>query len=438
MKYKKYPKVLIVSHNVFSTTSSMGKTMAAFFNGWERENIAQLYFHTESPNSNICKRYFRVTDFDIIEAIFKFKKPGTILDEHDIKMNTSSTRVDTGIKSDIYKAGKKRKPYMYFIRNLIWGTNKWKTKELINWIDDFKPEVVFYAAGDYSFSIKIALAICKLKSIPMVVFFGDDYYLCSTHKGSFLNWFNRKIYKGEFSKMFSYLSCFIAASDKMQRKYSGVFNKPGYVILTSTEVGQMASSHDNIKVSYIGNMGFDRWKPLVEIGKYLKYMGYILDIYSAENRKNVINELNLENGIRFHGAVPSCQVKEIIKSSTIIIHIESMDEINREKTRYSMSTKIAESLGSGVCLFAYGPKDVSSIEYLVENDVACVVTDKYDLQGKLREILNCKELRAKYIKNALNLADRKHNIATNTQLFYKIMTEACMRKEDNIDESITS
>jgi len=70
LKCKNYPKVLIVSHNVFSTTSSMGKTMAAFFNSWEIENIAQLYFHTESPNSNICKRYFRVTDFDIIEAIF--------------------------------------------------------------------------------------------------------------------------------------------------------------------------------------------------------------------------------------------------------------------------------------------------------------------------------------------------------------------------------
>lgn len=438
MKCKKYPKVLIVSHNVFSTTSSMGKTMAAFFNGWDRENIAQLYFHTESPNSNICKKYFRVTDFDIIEAIFKFKKPGTILDERDIKMNTSSTRVDIGIKSDIYKAGKKRKPYMYFIRNLIWGTNKWKTKELINWIDDFKPEVVFYASGDYSFSIKIALAICKLKSIPMVVFFGDDYYLCNTHKGSFLNWFNRKIYKGEFSKMFSYLSCFIAVSDKMQRKYSGVFNKPGYAILTSTEVRQMASSSNNIKISYIGNMGLDRWKPLVEIGKCLKNMGQVLDVYSDENRKRVIEQLNADNGIKFHGVVPSSEVKEIIKSSTIIIHVESMDRINREKTRYSMSTKIAESLGSGVCLFAYGPEDVSSIEYLVKNDVACVVTDKYDLQGKLREILNCGELRAKYIKNALRLANKRHNFDINTQLFYKIVTEACTRKVGNVNENITS
>ena len=438
MKRKKYPKVLVVSHNVFSTTSSMGKTMAAFFNGWEREDIAQLYFHTESPNSNICKRYFRVTDFDIIEAIFKFKKPGTILDEHDIKMNTSSTRVDTGIKSDIYKAGKKRKPYMYFIRNLIWGTNKWKTKELIKWIDDFKPDIVFYVAGDYSFSIKIALEICKLESIPLVVFFGDDYYFCNTQRDSLLNWFNRKIYKDEFLKMFSYLNCFITASDKMQREYSKEFNKPGYAIMTSTKVSKMMIPSSNIKISYIGNLGFDRWKPLVEIGKCLKGMRQVLDVYSGENRKSIIEQLNTENGINFHEAVSSSEVKEIIKSSIIVIHVESMDRINREKTRYSMSTKIAESLGSGVCLFAYGPKDVSSIEYLVENDAACVVTNKYDLQSKLREILNCEELRTRYINNALQLANRRHNFDINTQLFYKIVTEACTRKVGNVYENITS
>lgn len=374
----------------------------------------------------------------MVDAIFKFKKPGKALNENDIKLNTSSSRVDTGIVADIYRVGRKRKPYMYFLRNLLWSTNKWKTKKLVKWIGGFKPDVVFYTAGDYSFSIKIALEICKLKNIPMVVFFSDDYYFCNTQKGSLLNWFNRKIYKDEFLNMFSYLSYFIAASDKMQREYSKEFNKPGYELMTSTNVNSMMSFSNNIKISYIGNMGLDRWKPLVEIGKCLKNMGQVLDVYSDENRKSVIEQLNAENGIKFHGVVPSSEVKEIIKSSTIIIHVESMDRINREKTRYSMSTKIAESLGSGVCLFAYGPEDVSSIEYLVKNDVACVVTDKYDLQGKLREILNCGELRAKYIKNALQLANKRHNFDINTQLFYKIVTEACTRKVGNVNENITS
>jgi glycosyltransferase involved in cell wall biosynthesis len=416
----------------------MGKTMAAFFNGWPSENISQIYFHTEVPNSDICKRYFRITDFDMVEAIFKFKKPGKVLNEKDIKLNTASSRVDNGIMAKIYRVGRKRKPYMYLIRNFLWETNnKWRTPNLIKWIDDYNPEVLFYAAGDYSFSIKIALNICKLKKIPMVVFIGDDYYFLNMYKFSLINWFVKKKFKAVFSNMFSYLSCFIAASDKMQREYSKEFNKCGYALMTPTKVSSIVNSANQNKISYIGNLGYNRWKSLIEIGKCLKHMGQVLNIYSGENRKNVIEQLNLENGIIFHGAVSSSKVTEIINLSTILVHVESMDKINREKTRYSMSTKIADSLGSGVCIFAYGPEDVSSIDYLVQNDAACIVTRKEDLQNKLQEILNNEQLRKKYANNALQLAFKRHDLNNNTQLFYKIMTEACIKKEGNTYENFT-
>lgn len=437
MNCKNYPKVLVVSHNVFSTTSNMGKTMSALFQGWSKENIAQLYFHTEIPNSDVCTNFFRVTDFEMVDAIFKNKKPGKLLDKSDIKLNTASSRVDTGLKADIYIAGSKRKPYMYFIRNLIWGTNKWKTKEIINWIDSFNPNIVFYAAGDYIFSMKIAIEICKYKNIPLVVFFGDDYYFCNTQKG-LINWYNRKVYKDEFAKLFSYLKYFIAASDKMQKKYSEVFNKPGYAIMTSTNIFNVDNSYNDMRISYIGNLGLDRWKSLVEIGRCLKQIGRVLDVYSGEKTQSIISKLNYENGIKFHEGVSSSEVKKIIKSSTIIIHVESMEEINREKTRYSMSTKIAESLGSGVCLFAYGPEDVSSIEYLAENDAACIVTKKEDLHNKLQEIINNEQLRKKYINSALQLAAKRHDFCTNTQLFYKIVTKTCSSKEGSVYENFTS
>ncbi len=431
-------KVLVISHNVFSTTSSMGKTMASFFEGWDKENIAQLYFHSESPNSNICKNYFRITDFNLIESFFKFNQPGEIINESEINLNTSSTRIDTGIKSNIYNLGKKRKPYMYLLRNLLWGSKKWKSDRLIRWLDDFNPDIVFYAAGDYSFSIKVALDICELKKIPMIVFFGDDYYFLEAQKGSIIDSINRKMFKGDFLNMFSYLSSFIAASDKMQKKYYCEFNRPGYAIMTSAYVNEKVEEKNNIKISYIGNMGFERWKPLIEIGKSLKEIGYEIDVYSGEKSEDIICHLKPENGIRFHGSVPSYQVKDIIKSSTILIHVESMDEVNKEKTRYSMSTKIAESLGSGVCLFAYGPKDVSSIEYLIDNDAACVVTDSETLKIKLNEILLSKELREKYINNAQNLARKRHNYEINLELFHEIVTRAWKSKEGNINENTTN
>ncbi len=197
--------------------------------------------------------------------------------------------------------------------------------------------------------------------------------------------------------------------------------------MTSTKIRGTAkmSEGDVAKVSYIGNLGLNRWKPLVEIGLALKRMGLFLDIYSGETRKKVLAQLNNSNGIRFHGAIPANKVGEIMDSSTLLVHVESMDKTMRERTRYSMSTKIAESLGSGVCLFAYGPSDVSSIEYLVENEVACVVTRKEDLEVRLGEILSNSTLRQKYVQNALKLARVRHDYATNSLLFSEMIVETC-------------
>ncbi|MHB8126276.1 MAG: glycosyltransferase family protein [Desulfitobacteriaceae bacterium] len=423
---KDFPRVLVVSHNVFSTTSNMGKTLLAFFNEWDSDKIAQLYLHSEIPDTDICKRYYRVTDFDMIGAIIKGKKTGTILTAADVIKDRASTRIDSGLKKSLYNTGLKRKPYMYIIRNAIWSFNKWKTPELFGWIDKFKPQVMFYAAGSFVYSMRIAMYIQEKYKLPMIVFFGDDYYFLDLPQFSLFDVINKEIFKNTFKKLFSNLSSFIAASDKMYTKYKYTFDKNGCAILTSTPKNTTKMVQNRpLKVSYIGNLFFDRWKALIEIGKYLKNMGVILDVYSNETRESIIKELNRDNGIQFHGPVPSSKVKEIIADSTIIVHVEAMDTINTKKVEYSMSTKIAESLASGVCLFAYGPRNVSSIEYLKDNEAAFVVTDKNELQDALHIIINDKVLRNRYIHNALKLAEKRHDYDTNTVIFYNLVVDAC-------------
>lgn len=442
MKLKYYPNVLVISHNVFSSTSNMGKTMASFFRDWNKENIAQLFLHSEIPNTDICTNYYRITDFDIVKSIIKFQEPvGIILSESDVKINAASNRIDTGIKSDIYQIGRKRRPWMYLIRDFMWSIKKWNTDQLMEWINDFNPEVVFFAAGDYSFSIKIAQKICRLKNLPMIVFFGDDYFFLENQSFSVFKIIHKNIYRNNFKIMFNYLSVFIAANDKMKIKYQNEFNNVGYTIMTSAEISDstlVLSNEGKIRISYIGNLGLNRWKPLIEIGKCLRQIGYVLDIYSGETRESTLSHLNIGNGIRFHGCIPANEVNNIIYSSTIIIHVEAFDKINRQKTKYSMSTKIAESLASGVCLFAYGPDDVSSMEYLVENEAACVVTKKEDLKNKLNEIIKNDDLRKKYIYNALKLAKMRHNYEANLNQFYQIIIDVCESWENGFNHENTS
>jgi len=426
MSSKTYPKILVISHNVLSDSSNMGRTISDFFTGWDKFKIAQLYFHSEVPTSNICENYFRITDVDMIHSIFKFKKPGMILDKAKIDSNRVSARTDMGAQASFYQIGARRKPYVYLLRNLLWSTRKWKTKQLTSWISEYNPKVIFYAAGDYTFSMKIALDACQEQNIPMVVYFGDDFYFLTTaSRLPLFEQLNRKKFRRQFEKLFSYLSTFTTATDKLNEKYSDYFKKKGCTIMNATiiQAEHLKTWNNKIKISYIGNLGLNRWKALVDIGRCLKEHGLVLDIYSMEKDQEILSQLTLANGLHFQGGISPNKVKDTIKESTIIIHVEAMDEINKQLTKYSLSTKIGDSLGSGVCLFVYGPIDIASIEYLAENNAACICTEKKELKEKLEKILIDEELRQHYARNALELASNRHDLTTNANLFYEMICD---------------
>jgi glycosyltransferase involved in cell wall biosynthesis len=416
-----YPRVLVISHNAFHTTNNMGKTISSLFKGWDSNKLAQLYFQSEFPDSKLCENYFRITDKELLKSFFRGIVPGKELVQNDAPHSSGSNTTTTTIQ----KIARKRKPYMFLARDLLWKTNAWKTIRLISWVENFNPEVIFVAPGAYCFSIEIALYLQNKHEVPLIAYFGDDYYFQNHRRISPLYWANKHLYKKSFLRLFSNIHYFIAASDEMKVLYEDEFGKPGSAILKSCSSLNVLVKNKKTKVVYIGNLGVGRWRSLVDIGQVLKKLGLFVHVYSGEKRSSILQHLNKENGIIFCGHVSSDEVESIISESTILLHVEALGKDMRERVKYSMSTKIPESLGSGVCLFAYGPDDVSSIEYLTRNEAACVVTNKEDLQVKLSEIIDNEELRKKYINNALKLASERHDFETNTKLFYKIITDAC-------------
>ena len=430
---KPHPKVLVISHNVLGFSTNMGKTMMDFFTGWPQDEIAQLYFYNEVPAPGVCQCYFRITDFDMLESIFKFKNPGMAFCDKIIEADGMFAKSEAGVQASFYQLGAKRKPYGYFFRNLLWKTRKWKTRELISWIDEYNPEIVFYAAGDYTFSMKIALNISREKNIPLVTYFGDDFYfLENSTKLSFFEQVNRENFSRQLEELFSYLTTFTAATDKLNERYSKYFGKTGYAILNSARILKEKAvevrGNEILKISYIGTLILNRWRGLVDIGRCLRKVGLVLDVYSMEKDPKILSQLTIVNGIRFQGRIPPEDVGEVIRASTIVVHVEAMDWMSKRLTKYSLSSKIGDYLGSGVCLFAYGPSDVASIEYLRENDVACVCRSENELQDKLEGILKNAELRQHYINNALKLAAARHDLTTNADSFYEMVRDAMGEK----------
>lgn len=405
-------KVLVISHNVFCKTTNMGKTLMSYFGEFEAENLAQLYVHSEIPTTDICKLYYRMTDKEIIKSIVT-RRSGRVFTEDDIVLDASSARTDTGITAKMYQGARKRSPLIYFARDLWWCLGAWKTKKLMHWVDDFSPDAVFLASGDYSFIYKIALFIAKKRNIPLVVSCMDDYYIYNKNEHLFGGKIVHKRFMKQVRKTMEYASCILPICDKMGKDYGKMFNKPCYTLHTRTAISEPLCFEKRNAISYIGNLGYDRYKQIIKLGKALKELDIdgaprYIDVYSGEKDNGIISTLTEENGIRFHGSIPADEVLKVMGESMAVIHTESFDESIKKRVAYSVSTKIADSLASGTPIIAYGPSDIASMDYLKENNAAYCITEEDDLAAMLSSFITDRNIRDNIVSNALNLAKKNH------------------------------
>ena len=420
-------KILVVSHNVFAKTSNMGKTLASYFRGINSADIAQFYIHSEIPTDDICKNYYRITDKDAIKSILT-RKSGKIFCESEVRTDLDESRTDTGNTAKLYRRARSRSPIIYFARNLWWGMSKWKTKKLCLWLDEFDPDVVFFASGDYAFMYKIALWMAKYKNVPLVVSCMDDYYFYNKNANRFGGKFVHKAFMKQVKKTMDYASCIYPICEKMGRDYSKYFGKTYHTLSTPSTISEPLSFEKSNAISYIGNLGFKRNEQIVKIGRALKALDIadkpeFIDVYSAEKDPEILKDLTEENGIRFHGKINAEQVLEVMGKSLAVIHTESFDKMTRRSVAYSMSTKIADSLASGTPILVFGPSNVASVEYLMENEAAFCVTSEKEMPTVLEELITNSEKREVIISNALALAKRNHDSHTNCGMIRDTLVE---------------
>lgn len=412
-------KVLLVSHTVLSKTSNMGKTLLRYLQAFHPDEIAQFYIHSEVPTDvSVCTNYYRFTDKEALKSIIPIHKYGTVFGKEDIEVDRKFSRTDTGITGQIYQFGRKRTGSIYLARNLAWRCSHWFTKELKQWLRDFDPDVIFFASGDYAFMYDIACKMADYLNKPLVVSCVDDYYFYNPNEKSLIGRLEYRAYMKTVCKTMEKAACIFSICDTMTEMYAKRFNRPVYTLHTPAENVKLVQNENPRHLSYIGNLGYERDKQLIAIGKALLSLNrteepMLLDVYSGEKRPEVLRTLTPENGIRFHGQIPAEEVLEVMKDSIAVIHTESFDETMRKEIRFSVSTKIAESLMYGPCLLAYGPGEIASMSYLKENDAAYVINAEEDLPAGLTDLLENSERRAAIVKNARALAEKNHSIETN-------------------------
>lgn len=419
------PKILVISHNCFSESTANGRTLSSFFRNWDKKDLAQFFVNDEVPESLVCENFYRITDKDLLQSLILNKDFSGELDSFSKKKCSKANKKK--IKLNRVKKIKKLFPsFLYLSRTILWTQGKYK-KKLNFWIDKFQPDIVFLYPGDYSFLYKIGRKIAKTKNIPLVIFNSEDYFLKDYFSLSPLYYIQRYFFKKEVKNAFGNASLVIYSNNLLKDNFHKYFSCPSTVIMTSSE---MVPSHENLKNKslrfvYAGNLGHERWKSLIEIGKAIqeKNKEIFIEVYSGFLPKEAEKNFTKKNGIDFKGSVSYNEVLDVINKSDVVIHTEGFSEFTKKDIRHGFSTKIADLLSSEKCFLMFGPKEVACVDYLKKNEAAWVATSKEELTIILEKILNSKTERDKFLNNAKNLIEMRHNKEKNCQHFENLLLD---------------
>lgn len=393
-------RTLIISNACLSDSISNGRTLAGLFAKGEKEKIAQFFVYGE-PDSDVCDNYYQVSDRDALRSMIPFKQCGRIIKYE------GQRQIQAG-KASQYNV--KKTPLKVLLRELVWLLGGWENRQLWEWIENFKPEIICLFIANNTFLLRLAIHIAKRCQIPIVVYTTEIYcfmnYNYITNRPSVLYNIYFKWLSSTYKKIVPYVKEGFFNTTLLRDKYKSEYNFPCRCVMNSSKVDYInnAALHSNkeIKVSYLGNLGLGRHKALIEIAHALKEINsdYYLDVYGTLLSQTVEEAVKGCDAIRYCGVVPYDEVTRIIHQSTLLVHAEWNDAAMNKDLQYAFSTKIADSVSSGTPLLIYAHESLAVTIFLSENDCAFTAYNSEMLKEVLMQALSDEVRRQEIIANA--------------------------------------
>lgn len=424
-------KVLLLSHNPVSTYNAMGKTLLAFLDAFHKEEVCQLYIYPTYPSADVCSSFYRITDRDVLKSFCSFRLPGGSVESTHI--GQTAPGYESAWDAKLYGSPRNRSPLVRLAREALWRMSHWFHRDLKQWIRQEKPDCILFAGGDGMFLYDMALQISRTYSLPIVTYLCDECYFLPPEKG-LAEWLRQALLKRKIETVLKNSAHLIVISPEMEAAYRSCFPIPVTTIMTgsSREIAESASIREEVTVlTYMGNLGYGRYHTLAKLGHALDTRNrkndtqIRLDIYSAQQLPEALAVFSQLHSIRFLGFISGTEVDQVMQRTDLIVHVEDFDRRNIALVKHSVSTKIADSLASGIPVLAYGPAQVSSMRHLTRYDCAFTAWDEVSLEKALQGALSHRRRRETVAENALKTARIYHSRNENSRKLKAILTDSC-------------
>ena len=405
----------------------------AYFGDMDHSCLAQIFSYPSTPPKGHCSALYQITDAMLLRKVLG--KSVTVGKRWKYEELPDITAADVERKDNnrlyrkLYRIGSRKNAFTCLLRKWLWKQKRWCTEDLNNWLDEFSPECVFLSFSDDFFIPEIALYVAEKYDIPIVSSIGDDYFFNDRFSCNPFYHIYRKKYKKLIRKVFAHGGSAIYISDKIRDKYNGEFALDGETVYLSSEVEHRAFRPINTEdpdICYFGNIRQGRNESLSEIASALGTINpqYRLTVCSAQNDKDIVKVLTDNPNVDFLGAIPYEEVKKRSAKADVLVIVEGFKQKHINMTRYSLSTKAADSIRSGASIFVYGSPECGVTEYMQGTGCAEVCTDRSQLPDRLKHLLFSEEYQKANYKKAEEVYEHNHVPSQSRAVFRKVVKKA--------------
>lgn len=428
MKYK----ILIVGTVPYNEKTT-SRAFASYFTGIPRENLAQIFSNPKTPIKGHCATLYQITDQRLLyRRIHKHIDTGRIFwyDELDSEWKDNELEVNSRIMSKMYRLGKKKNALMYLIRKIIWKRKYWCTEKLNSWLESFNPNCVFLSFSDDFFIPQIALYVAEKFKIPIISSIGDDYYFNYNFSISPLYHIYKLMYRALIRRVFRHDGSAIYIGEKIKDKYNFVFGLKGETVYLTSSIKRRefkAIKRNTPIISYFGNIRLGRNRSLIDIATALGKINpeFKIDIYSNESDPKYYRMFKEHPNTVFHGSIAYSEVQKRTIESDILLVVEGFRKKDVSLSRYSLSTKVADALASGVAVLAYGSSECGAIEYAKKTGAIATCTKKEDLENIIIKLLGDKTYQKELYDRSISVTENNHFLSKSTKIFQNVVNRVC-------------
>lgn len=413
-------KILLITAEEWNDYVYGNGVLTNWFTGFDAE-FAHVYTSPGLPNNNVCHKYFQIDERQMVKSLYSKFRAGRklIIPTRKVGQEVSKENAQRqGIYGWFKKLSMLMRSPVVMLQDWIWLIGRYDEEALQQFVDDFKPDVVFCPQLGNPKMWRLERLIKRMTNAPFIAFTADDEASFNQYSLSPLFWLRRWYCRKGLKravKMFSYYFMFSA---EQAQDYIHKYDIPASTLykcgdFTTDFVKKTVGKP--IRMVYAGRLYCNRWKTLAEIGKALHEINkngerMVLDIYTQEALTvEQCKALCPENSVYMMGSVSPQQLKEVYRNADIALHVESMDKKNRLATRVSFSTKIIDLMGSTCAILAVCWNRHCGYLYLHENDAAFCVDDYNNILPMLQRIADDSSLIQQYAHKAYECGCKNHS-----------------------------